>query len=101
VTQGRRPAAGFIAGGAMKRIGLGALALGALFFASAPAFADVASTQHTKDGDNYIFKDDLLNSDVSFPRGADIRVRPPTVKTMLIRPRVSFVAEMLKSVEKM
>jgi len=85
----------------MRRMGRACLA-GALAFAVAfPALGDVAKSQYTKEGDFHEFKDDLLNSDVSFPSGGDIRVRPPATRVMLIRPRASFVYEMLKSVEKM
>ena len=65
------------------------------------AWADVESADHTQDGDNYAFKDELLNSNVSFPSGVGIRVRPMAKRVMLIRPRASFVVEMLKSVEHM
>jgi hypothetical protein len=63
------------------------------------ARADVESTKHAKDGSEYRFKDDLLNSDVSFPKGGQIKIRPPAGRVLLIRPRASFVMEMFKSVE--
>ncbi len=63
------------------------------------AHADVKSTAKTKDGNIYSFTDDLLNSDATYPRGALIKVRPGPVRVMLLRPRASFVPEMLKSVE--
>lgn len=85
----------------MRGLGLGLLAFVAFSAAAVPARADVTSTLRTKDGDNYIFGDELVNSDVSFPRGALIKVRPPALRTMLIRPRTAFVHEMLKSVEQM
>jgi len=85
----------------LRRMGRACLA-GALAFGIAiPAFADVAQSRYTKEGDFHEFKDDLLNSDVAFPSGGDIRVRPMAKRVMLIRPRASFVYEMLKSVEKM
>ena len=65
------------------------------------AWADVESAVHTQDGDNYAFKDELVNSGVSFPSGIGIKVRPMPKRVMLIRPRGSFVKEMLKSVEHM
>ncbi len=69
-----------------------------LLFATT-ASADVESTAKTKDGNEYRFKDDLLNSDVSFPSGGKIKVRPLAGRVLLIRPRASFVQEMFKSVE--
>lgn len=77
-----------------------AVALGlSTLCASSLASAEVQSATRTREGDNYIFRDDLLSSDVRFPRGGSIRVRPPALRVMLIRPRASFVTEMFKSVE--
>jgi len=45
------------------------------------------------------FSDDPLNAGGFGPHDATIRVRPGPVRTTLIRPRTSFVPEMLKSVE--
>jgi hypothetical protein len=67
--------------------------------ATTTARADVESERRTKEGDEYRFKDDLLNSDVSFPQGAIIKKRPMAGRVLLIRPRASFVQEMFKSVE--
>jgi len=50
-------------------------------------------------GYGYEFSDDPLNAGVFGPNDATIRVRPGPVRTTLIRPRTSFVPEMLKSVE--
>lgn len=52
-----------------------------------------------KDGYGYEFTDDPLNAGGFGPNDATIRVRPGPVRTTLIRPRTSFVPEMLKSVE--
>ena len=52
-----------------------------------------------KDGYGYEFSDDPLNAGGFGPNDATIRVRPGPVRTTLIRPRTSFVPEMLKSVE--
>jgi hypothetical protein len=85
----------------MFRIGVSALvALGVLSLASV-ASADVRSSQRTKDGDYHEFDDELVDSDVSFPSGGRIHVRPLKGRVLLIRPRTSFVTEMFKSVEKM
>lgn len=47
----------------------------------------------------YEFSDDPLAAGGFGPNDATIRVRPGPVRTTLIRPRTSFVPEMLKSVE--
>jgi len=52
-----------------------------------------------KEGYGYEFSDDPLNAGGFGPNDATIRVRPGPVRTTLIRPRTSFVPEMLKSVE--
>lgn len=63
-----------------------------------------ASAQEGKAGKKdesygYEFTDDPLNAGGFGPNDATIRVRPGPVRTTLIRPRTSFVPEMLKSVE--
>ncbi len=52
-----------------------------------------------EEGYGYDFSDDPLNAGGFGPNDATIRVRPGPVRTTLIRPRTSFVPEMLKSVE--
>ena len=51
------------------------------------------------DGYGYEFEDDPLNAGGFGPNDATIRVRPKAARTTLIRPRTTFVPEMLKSVE--
>jgi hypothetical protein len=51
------------------------------------------------DGYGYEFSDDPLNAGGFGPNDATIKVRPRAARTTLIRPRTSFVTEMLKSVE--
>ena len=51
------------------------------------------------DGYGYEFEDDPLNAGGFGPNDATIKVRPRAARTTLIRPRTSFVTEMLKSVE--
>lgn len=51
------------------------------------------------DGYGYEFGDDPLTAGGFGPNDATIRVRPGPVRRTLIRPRTSFVPEMLKSVE--
>jgi hypothetical protein len=53
------------------------------------------------DGYGYDFADDPLNAGGFAATDATIRVRPPVARITLIRPRTSFVPEMLKSVEHM
>ena len=71
--------------------------------AAALTLASSASAQtkrsDTSDGYGYEFSDDPLSAGGFGPNDATIRVRPGPVRTMLIRPRTSFVPEMLKSVE--
>ena len=57
--------------------------------------------EDAKDGDGYgyEFADDPLSAGGFGPNDATIRVRPGPVRRTLIRPRTSFVPEMLKSVE--
>lgn len=86
------------------RIGLAALALGAAAFVltpSAMAQGKKAGTKESKgdDGYGYTFDDDPLAAGGFGPADATIRVRPRAARTTLIRPRTSFVPEMLKSVE--
>ena len=96
-----------------KRIVLG-MVIGASLLVLAPssAFAQAAGAPAAgggaaaagagkKDGDGYgyEFSDDPLSAGGFGPNDATIRVRPGPVRTTLIRPRTSFVPEMLKSVE--
>ena len=65
----------------------------------APAGPGAAPGGEKKEGYGYEFSDDPLNAGGFGPNDATIRVRPGPVRTTLIRPRTSFVPEMLKSVE--
>jgi hypothetical protein len=74
-------------------------AAGVLLMAS-EALAQGARGGGKKDeGYGYEFSDDPLAAGGFGPNDATIRVRPGPVRTTLIRPRTSFVTEMLKSVE--
>jgi hypothetical protein len=92
--------------------GLGILLVSAMSFAqAAPAAAagggggaaaaggGAAAGGNTAGGYGYEFSDDPLNAGGFGPNDATIRVRPGPIRTTLIRPRTSFVPEMLKSVE--
>ncbi len=62
--------------------------------------AAASASGDSKGGDyGYKFEDDPLSAGGFGPNDATIRVRPGPVRTTLIRPRTSFVPEMLKSVE--
>ncbi len=63
------------------------------------AGAKPAAAGGRDEGYGYEFSDDPLAAGGFGPNDATIRVRPGPVRTTLIRPRTSFVPEMLKSVE--
>jgi hypothetical protein len=73
-------------------------------FAAALAFAVLgltgAASAQNKDTDySYHFEDDLMVGDTFASPPPPIIVRRTSPRIMLLRPRASFVAEMLKSVE--
>lgn len=75
-------------------------AVGVTLIASAALAQGKAGGAGKKDeGYGYEFSDDPLSAGGFGPNDATIRVRPGPVRTTLIRPRTSFVPEMLKSVE--
>jgi hypothetical protein len=86
-----------------KRIRILSMAVGlAAFMASGAAFAQdkpAAGGGDKGDGYGYEFDDDPLAAGGFGPNDATIRVRPRAARTTLIRPRIQFVDEMLKSVE--
>jgi hypothetical protein len=86
-----------------KRVRIVSMAIGlAAFMASGAAFAqakDAAAGGDKGDGYGYEFDDDPLAAGGFGPNDATIRVRPRAARTTLIRPRIQFVDEMLKSVE--
>ena len=87
---------------AIKHFKVVAVSIGALTFALAPAaFAQdkPAGGGDKADGYGYEFSDDPLNAGGFGPNDATIKVRPRAARTTLIRPRTTFVPEMLKSVE--
>lgn len=79
-------------------IGAGVLLGLSMVLAAPHAFAQAKNTEGDG-GYGYEFSDDPLNAGGFGPNDATIRVRPTAARTTLIRPRTSFVAEMLKSVE--
>lgn len=94
-----------------KRLFLGVIAAGFVITTSLTAFAQApgggggagvkasGTPGGKEDGYGYEFSDDPLSAGGFGPNDATIRVRPGPVRTTLIRPRTSFVPEMLKSVE--
>ena len=96
-----------------KRVLFGLVAAATLVLTSVSAFAQAPAPgpgasgaagaklkEGAKDeGYGYEFSDDPLAAGGFGPNDATIRVRPGPVRTTLIRPRTSFVPEMLKSVE--
>ena len=83
--------------GLMKVWTIGGLLTGLLF--SGSAFAQEPKSSSSGEGYGYEFSDDPLNAGGFGPQDATIRVRPGPVRAQLIRPRTTFVPEMLKSVE--
>src|SRR5215469_9680321 len=64
------------------------------------AAASATDKSSSSGGDyGYKFDDDPLSAGGFGPNDARIQVRPQAARTTLIRPRTSFVQEMLKSVE--
>lgn len=94
----------FSVGSAAAALLLSSVALESRAFAQAPGGAapgagPKASGGGKEEGYGYEFSDDPLAAGGFGPNDATIRVRPGPVRTTLIRPRTSFVPEMLKSVE--
>jgi hypothetical protein len=92
----------------MNRWLMSGLVMSALFLPATRALAQDAPAAGGGAGGNagspagdygYKFEDDPLSAGGFGPADATIRVRPGPVRTTLIRPRTSFVPEMLKSVE--
>ena len=98
----------------MKRILFGAIAAAFLISLTTSAFAQAPApggggggakaTPTTggggkDEGYGYEFSDDPLAAGGFGPNDATIKVRPRAARTTLIRPRTTFVPEMLKSVE--
>lgn len=78
-----------------------AISIGVSAFVLAPAAMaqDAKPAGDKADGYGYEFSDDPLNAGGFGPNDATIKVRPRAARTTLIRPRTTFVPEMLKSVE--
>lgn len=73
-----------------------------VLFVSGAALAeegDTFVTQDERDGYSVKFRDDLLDAKGIDAGGPMFVMRPRAIRVTLIRPRTSFVNEMLKSVE--
>lgn len=75
------------------------LSAASLFVAPVLFAQEVAETKEDTGDYGYEFDDDPLNAGGFGPNDATIKVRARAARTTLIRPRTSFVPEMLKSVE--
>ncbi len=85
-----------------KGILLAAVVTAMMLLGSVSAMAKTSDVKvvDTDEGYGYDFKDDILESGVGGIHSARINVRQGAMRRTLIRPRTHFVAEMLKSVEK-
>lgn len=77
--------------------------VGLLAVVGVSAVAPMAYADPTKKDDSYgyIFTDDPLQAEGKNANTAQIIVRKASTRERLLRPRVQFVTEMLKSVENM
>ena len=78
---------------------LSLLAAAAVLCLPAVAGAQVKRSDFTKEGGEHVFLDDDLLGGGSSPYGSWLKHRKRAARTLLIRPRSSFVPEMYKSVE--
>jgi hypothetical protein len=75
------------------------LAMAALLAASGVATSASADPTKNDDRYGYIFNDDILAADGSVSLAVPIHVQKHLRREVLLRPRVQFVTQMLKSVE--
>jgi len=67
--------------------------------ARTPAASSGAGRSSPADGYNYTFTDDALLAGATGVLGFPLRIPVPAIRVTLIRPRTSFIVELLKSVE--
>lgn len=82
-----------------SRILAGLVGISLIGLAPAVFAQDIKESAGGDDGYGYEFTDDPLSAGGFGPNDSTIRVRAKAQRTTLIRPRTSFVPEMLKSVE--
>jgi hypothetical protein len=86
----------------MRRLVLGALLASALVaFAGAARADDDYKENKTHDGQDVVFKDDPLSALTSNPIGAQLSGFHLPRRFQLMHPRLTFVPQMLKTVENM
>ena len=79
---------------------LAAIAVAVAIAAPRPAHAaDDYVDQTDRDGQRVVFKDDPMTAGPMASTGSLLVVRPSAARVGLLRPRVEFIHEMLKSVE--
>lgn len=87
----------------MKKLSIVTLIASSFLLLAAPALADETAPAKAADksskGYGYTFEDDPLTSGVAGTTGFVLKVRPKGARELLLRPRASFVPELLKSVE--
>lgn len=83
----------------MKKILLSAVTITLLILSQTASAQTKLLEDKNNQGYGYEFGDDPLAAGGFGPNDATIRVRPGPVRTTLIRPRIQFVDQMLKSVE--
>jgi hypothetical protein len=85
-----------------KKIALSLAAIATVSSAAESAFAQDVPAAIGKDSNyGYIFGDDPLGAGGVNPMNSNIIARKGPIRSTLIRPRTSFVPEMIKSVENM
>lgn len=85
--------------GAPRRALAALLAAGAVLTPLTARAAEDFVDQTDKDGQRVVFKDDPMTADTMGSTGAVLVLRPSAARVGLLRPRVEFIREMLKSVE--
>jgi len=78
---------------------IGLLTAVILVLTTSIAHAENKKTTNDTQGYGYEFDDDPLSAGGFGPNDSTIKVRTRAARTTLIRPRTSFVPEMLKSIE--
>ena len=85
----------------MRHIVCSALLVGALVALAGPARAQESTYVEKKvdDGQDIRFKDDVMGAIADTPAGDIFKGFHPAKRFFLLRPRVTFVPELLKTVE--
>lgn len=84
----------------LPRVTIAALCTALTLFGVTPARAETAGPSAADDL-YYTFDDDLLDAVGNDAMGAMLHIRPGAARTLLIRPRVQFVDELLSTIEQM